>query len=92
MITKEDVKLGMTNTVNINKIPEYIENSNCGVCGRKLKYGEDYGKLEVGGIVRIFYTTTSYEGKVFLDCRRCHNSLVFTDKIRFWIMKILMRI
>ena len=92
MITTEDVKLGITNTVNLNKIPEYIENSNCGVCGRKLKHGKDYGYLKVGGKVRLLYTTTSCDGKQFLDCRRCHNALVFTDKIRFWIMKGLMRL
>ena len=91
-ITEKDIQEGITNLVNNKKTHEYIVNSRCGICNRKLEYRKDYVWCKVnGGLVLSFYNT-SYNGKIFLDCRRCHRALVFFDKIRFWIMKFLMRL
>jgi hypothetical protein len=92
MITQEEVLIGISNSINKRKTGEYIQNSKCGICDRKLVYGKDYVWCEVSGENCLAYTESSYNGKIFLNCHRCHKALIFTDKIRYWIMKFLMRL
>lgn len=91
-IIDEDITIALNNTTNHIKTAEYIANSKCGICNRKIEYKKDYAWYQINKQNVCFFHESSYKNKIFLTCHRCHNFLIFFDTIRFLLMRFLMRL